>query len=70
MRFLPASIHSIQANTRDSRCFLHQVARELAAFAGHYLTSGQGKTQRIRLIFKIKNDLSRHMYFSPWLISL
>jgi hypothetical protein len=34
------------------------------------LTCGQRKTERIGLIVKIENDLSGHVYFSPWMISL
>jgi hypothetical protein len=70
MWFLAAGICGIKTYAGYSRSFLHQVARELTTFSCHDLTRGQRKSERIRLILKIENDLSRHVYFSPWLISL
>ena len=59
-----AAIDRIETNAGDARCFLRQIARELAAFPRHHLTCGQRETERIGLIVKIKNDLSRHVDFS------
>src|SRR5579872_46914 len=56
----------VEPYSRHPGRFLYQVARELRAFPRHHGTRSQRETQRIRLIFKIENDLSRHSDFSRW----
>ena len=58
-------VYRIETDAHHSRGFLYQITRKLSAFSGHHLTRRQCEAERIRLIFKVKNDLSRHVHFSP-----
>ena len=58
--FNVARIHGIEPDASNPGCFQDQIARELATFPCHHMTSREGKTKRIRLIVKVENDFSCH----------
>jgi hypothetical protein len=53
-------IYRIETDAGDTRGFLNQIAGVLAAVSRHHLSGGERETKGIRLVFEIKNDLSRH----------
>jgi hypothetical protein len=68
-RFILSLVGGVQANSGDSRGFLHQVVGRARSLSRHDRPCGQSKTEGVRLVVKIENYLSRHIYFSLSLTS-
>jgi len=61
-RGLLACIHRIQSNAAYARGFVNQIVRGASSVPGHHRPCGQRKTQRVRLIVEVQNDLPRHKH--------
>jgi len=63
-----SGIRGIKPYPGDAGSFLYELAGVLGTFASHHLSRSQREPERIGLVFKVKNDLSRHSTL-PWIAS-
>ena len=54
--YLPG-VGCVQADPADACGFLNQIVGNAGAVSCHHRSRGQSETQRVRLIFKVKDDL-------------